>query len=157
MYSEFFLVFRLGCACIDTANTRDRGRDHHGGRADGEQGKAYGIVKSEYENDEDSHKENAGKQTAEKSVFAVCARGDISAEKCCDEKNDQSKDRCGSGGVVCGKSHKASDHKEQKSDGKGNACAEKDGNEKVFFFFWLRTAFNGWKFGHKKDTSESFC
>ena len=114
-------------------------------------------MKSEYENDEDSHKENAGKQTAEKSVLTVCSCGKISAEKRCDKKNDQRKDWRESGRIFCGESQKASDHKEKKSDGKGDERAEKDGNEKVFFFFGLRVAFNGWKFGHKKDTSESFC
>ena len=89
MYSEFFPVSCFGCVRVDAANARDRGCDHNGGSTDGKEGKAYGEAKGENEYNEDSHEKNTGKQTAEKTVFAVCARGDISAEKCCEEERDQ--------------------------------------------------------------------
>jgi hypothetical protein len=59
MYSEFFLVSCAWRLCIDAANACERGRDYDGGRADGKQGKAYGIAKSKDKDDERSHKENA--------------------------------------------------------------------------------------------------
>lgn len=135
-------IFRL-FSCADTADTCDSRTYDNGRCTDAEERNPDGKRKGKNEQDEDADEQNSRESTAEKSVFLVCARGDISTQKRRYEKGNKGENGRESFGVLRGKSRKAGYDEEQDADDERNERSEKDGNEKAFFFPRLRAVFDG--------------
>lgn len=68
-----------GRSCADTANARDGRRDDDSRGTDQKKRYLDGERKYKDEQHEDADEKNAGECTAEKAIFSMCTRGDISA------------------------------------------------------------------------------
>ena len=137
MYAPWFF------ARTDTADPCNGRAYDNGRRTDQKEGDLNGKGKGENEQNEDTDEQDPRERTAEKAVFFMRTRGDISAQKCRYEKRDEGENGSEPFGVLHGKPRKAGDDEKQKSDDERKERSEKDGNEKAFFFSRLRAIFDG--------------